>query len=235
MTRLELLRNDLHNLADRKIADHSLKFFKTARGEYGEGDRFIGVRVPKIRKLARAYRDITASDIKNLLHSEIHEERLLATVIMVEQYKRADTAERDTLFKLYVNHTHRINNWDLVDTSVPHIVGHYLYNRDKGLLYQWAASASIWQRRMAIMATFYFIRQLQFADSLRIAEILVNDSHDLIHKAVGWMLREVGNRDLACEESFLKKYYKKMPRTMLRYAIEKFDQPKRKKYLNGEI
>ncbi len=232
---LSQLLTELHQLADDKIAAHSQRFFKTGKGEYGEGDQFIGIRVPKIRKLARKYQTLSIPDILELLNSPIHEERLLAIVIMVEQYKRGDADQQKGLFKLYLGNTHRINNWDLIDVSVHHIVGHYLEKRDKSILYRWAESKNLWERRMAVMATFYFIRQHTFVDTLRIGEVLVHDQHDLIHKAVGWMLREVGNRDLDCEEAFLMRYYKTMPRTMLRYAIEKFEEKKRKQYLKGEI
>ncbi len=229
------IRKELDQFSNQKIAAHSQKFFKTGKGEYGEGDHFIGVRVPVVRKIAGKYRGITQKDLTRLLISKIHEERLLALIIMVEQYKRADDEQKSTLFRLYIEHTECINNWDLIDTSVHHIIGNYLENKDKTQLHQWAESESLWERRMAIMATFYFIRQGSFDDTFLIAEKLLHDKHDLIHKAVGWMLREVGNRDQEREELFLAKYYQIMPRTMLRYAIEKFDEMKRKQYLKGEI
>lgn len=235
MTLLSSLLRELHQHANKQIGAHSQKFFKTGAGEYGEGDIFIGVRVPTLRKMAKKYRALSPDELQELLTSKVHEQRLLALIIMVEQYKRGTREERTFLFQLYINHTDFINNWDLVDTSVHHIVGHYLVKNEKTLLKQWAVSKSVWERRMAIMATFHFIRKGSFDQTILISEMLLNDEHDLIHKAVGWMLREVGNRDLACEESFLKKYYKKMPRTMLRYAIEKFEPRKRKQYLNGEV
>lgn len=232
---LSQLLTELHQLADDKIAAHSRRFFKTGKGEYGEGDQFIGIRVPKIRKLARKYPTLSIGDIQELLNSPIHEERLLAIVIMVEQYKKGTLEQKEDLFNLYLGNTDRINNWDLIDISVHHIVGHYLEKRDKSILYRWAVSNNLWERRMAVMATFYFNRQHTFVDTLRIGEILLQDQHDLIHKAVGWMLREIGDRDYKCEEAFLNKYYKTMPRTMLRYAIEKFEEEKRKQYLKGEV
>lgn len=234
-TPLSALRIELHQLADSGIAAHSQRFFKTGKGEYGEGDRFIGIRVPVLRKLATRFKHLPQNEALDLLTSTIHEERLLGLIIMVEQYNKADNKQRNDLFQLYIDNTRFINNWDLVDTSVHHIVGQHLEGHNKTLLYEWAESNSVWERRMAVMATFYFIRKGEFSETINIAQKLMNDSHDLIHKAVGWMLREVGNRDRHCEESFLIKHYRSMPRTMLRYAIEKFDEPTRKKYLKGEM
>jgi 3-methyladenine DNA glycosylase AlkD len=187
--------------------------------------------VPVLRKLARKYRHMTLSQASGLLSSRYHEERLLALLILVEIYKTADERSKKRIYHLYLDHTRWINNWDLVDTSAKDIVGAYLFPRTKKPLYLLAKSKNLWERRISIMSTFFFIKQNEFADTLSLAEFLLEDREDLIHKAVGWMLREIGNRDMETEERFLTKHYKKMPRTMLRYAIEKFPEDKRKKYL----
>ena len=211
-------------------------FFKTSPGQYGEGDVFIGVTVPEIRKLSKKYKELPLSDLKKLIGSKIHEERMLSLYILrIQNEKTTDPAQKEKFVKFYLENRKGINNWDLVDTSTHYILGDYLLERDKDILYKFAKSKNLWERRMAAIATFAFIREKEFEDSLKIADILLNDEHDLIHKAVGWMLREIGNRDLPTEEKFLKPRYKKMPRTMLRYAIEKFPEPKRKAYLKGEI
>lgn len=224
----------LLELGDESIAEHSKKFFKTGKGEYGEGDLFLGIRVPVIRKSAAKYNNISLRDVQILLCSGYHEVRLFALVVMVEKYRKGAIQEREEIYRLYLDNTQYINNWDLVDTSAHKIVGPLLYRRDRALLVELANSGILWERRIAIMATFHFIRQGQYEDTLKIAEILLQDSEDLIHKAVGWMLRETGKRALVVEEKFLLQHYKKMPRTMLRYAIEKFPRGERKKYLCGE-
>ena len=206
-------------------------YFKTNKREYGEGDIFIGVKVPVQRKLAKKYLDLALSDIQRLLKSKTHEHRLTALFILVDQYKRGNEVAKKKIVDFYLKNKKYVNNWDMVDGSAPHILGNYLLNRDRSLLYNMARSKDLWERRMAILATQAFIRQDNFEDTLKIGEVLLHDQHDLIQKAVGWMLREVGERDLNVEERFLKKYHKKMPRTMLRYAIEKMDKAKRKKYL----
>jgi 3-methyladenine DNA glycosylase AlkD len=211
-------------------------FFKTGPGEYGEGDRFLGIRVPVLRGLVREFQDLPLADVIELLHSEFHEERLLALLLMVRQYGRGDAAAREAIFRAYLENTQLINNWDLVDLSAEHVVGPHLPTpADRALLDRLARSEMLWERRIAILATFHYIKKKDFADALRISEILLGDRHDLIHKAVGWMLREVGKRDLEAEEGFLRAHYRRMPRTMLRYAIEKFPEPKRLQYLRGEI
>jgi 3-methyladenine DNA glycosylase AlkD len=224
--------NHLQSLADPVIAEHSQRFFKTGKGEYGEGDLFLGIRVPVIRKAVKKFKVVPLPSLKKLMKSEFHEIRLFALLSLVYQYERTD--QKDEIYKIYLSHTKYINNWDLVDATAPNIVGDYLQDKDKSLLYKLAESELLWERRIAIMATFKFIRSGQFRDILLISEILLHDNHDLIHKAVGWMLREVGNRDQFVEEIFLKKHYKNMPRTMLRYAIEKFDEDKRQRYLKGQ-
>ena len=232
---LKEIKNKLHKLGDRKRAEQSKRYFKTGPGEYGEGDIFLGIPVPELRKLSRAYRDKPLQTAEKLLESPIHEERMLALLILVLQYKQADANLQKRIYTLYLKNTRFINNWDLVDLSAHHIVGPFLADRSKRPLYRLAASKSLWERRIAIMATFHFIRQNEYTDTLNIAEILISDQEDLIHKSVGWMLREVGKRDLQTEEEFLKPRYKDMPRTMLRYAIEKFPTAKRKRYLKGEM
>lgn len=229
---LSELRNELKNETDEKQAAVLQRFFKTGRGEYGEGDLFYGIKVPVQRRIARKYIDISLEDIQELLNSPIHEERLVSLFILVEKYTKADDKTRELIFKFYLKNSKNINNWDLVDLSAPKIVGAYLLMRDKGILFKLAGSSNIWEKRIAILSTYTFIRNLHFETTLQIAEILLNDKHDLIHKSVGWMLREVGNKKLQIEEDFLKRFYKQMPRTMLRYAIEKFPEVKRKAYLS---
>ncbi len=210
------------------------RFFKTGPGEYGEGDIFIGVQVPVIREVAREFQDLSLSQATRLLRSKIHEERLTALLICVMKFAKGGKDERARIFTLYLKNTRYINNWDLVDLSAAKIVGAFLADRPKDVLYRLAHSSSLWERRITIVSTFHFIRQNKFAETLKIAEILLYDKEDLIHKAVGWMLREVGKRDQACEERFLAKHYKRMPRTMLRYAIERFSESKRQAYLQGK-
>ncbi len=229
----EILKT-LFSLKNEKIAKHSSRFFKTGVGEYGEGDLFLGIRVPVIRKIASKYRKIGQRDVLVLLHSEYHEVRLLALIIMVEKYTRGTVHEREEVYQLYLKNTRYVNNWDLVDTSAHKIVGPYLYDKDRAKLCDLANSASLWERRISIMSTFHFIRQGQYDDTLKIAKILLQDQEDLIHKAVGWMLREIGKRAHKVEEKFLLHHYKEMPRTMLRYAIEKFPTAERKMYLTGQ-
>jgi 3-methyladenine DNA glycosylase AlkD len=210
------------------------RFFKTGPGQYGEGDRFISVKVPATRKVAREFGNLPLADVECLLHSEIHEERLLALAILVGRFEKGDDAARRRVYDLYLANTRHINNWDLVDLSAPQIVGGYLETRSRRPLDRLAKSASLWQRRISILATHWFIRHGDFADTLRIAERLLADKEDLIHKAVGWMLREVGKRNVGVLEEFLDKHYTVMPRTMLRYAIERFPETKRHAYLNRE-
>ncbi|MEK6807514.1 MAG: DNA alkylation repair protein [Nanoarchaeota archaeon] len=219
--------------ADHKKAKLSLRFFKTGKGEYGEGDVFLGIAVQKIRKIAKEFKNISLGEVQKLLDSEIHEKRLCALVILIKKYKTADEIEKKDIFDFYMKNTRRINNWDLVDLSAPNIMGHYLHDKDKKILHELSVSADLWKKRIAVLATFYFIRKDDFKDAIKIAETLLNDAHDLIHKAVGWMLREIGKRNQEIEEDFLKKHRKSMPRTMLRYAIEKFPEEKRKFYLKN--
>lgn len=229
------LQKQVRTLGDPKTAAFLQRFFKTGPGEYGEGDRFVGIRVPTLRKLAKTYRELSCDDTFALLRSPIHEERLLALIILVEHFRRETAAGKEKIFSEYLSHTDYINNWDLVDSSAEHIVGAFLFDRDRSPLCGLARSGSLWERRIAILSTFHFIKRDDFDDTLRIAEILKNDPEDLIHKAVGWMLREVGKRDPGAEEMFLKPRYRTLPRTLLRYAIERFPEPKRQRYLRGEI
>jgi 3-methyladenine DNA glycosylase AlkD len=211
------------------------RFFKTGPGEYGEGDRFIGVKVPGIRTVCRECRGVRMSEVRPLLRSPIHEERMLALLILVDAFARGTPDAQRRIYDFYLDHTRYINNWDLVDLSAAPIVGRWLRDRSKAPLTRLARSKSLWERRIAIIATHDGIRMREFDETFRVADLLLSDPQDLIHKAVGWMLREVGNRDGAAERRFLASRYTTMPRTMLRYAIEKFPQAERIKYLRGEI
>lgn len=225
----------LAELADAEDGIFLQRFFKTGPGQYGEGDIFRGIRVPPLRKLATDYLAMPMGQVALLLSSCYHEDRLLALLILVEKFKRGADGERQAIYRLYLENTRFINNWDLVDASAEHIVGGYLLGRDCGPLHGLARSAIIWERRIAIMATFHFIRRGRFDKTLEMAEMLLHDREDLIHKAVGWMLREVGKRDLQAEEAFLAAHYRQMPRTMLRYAIERFAEERRQGYLKGRL
>ena len=231
----KIIHNDLLQLANEQIAEHSQRFFKTGKGEYGEGDIFLGIRVPLLRKLVKKYRGISITEVRKLLHSKFHEERLLAVLMLVQLFKSGDESVQKQVYDLYLENTEFINNWDIVDISASNIVGAHLYEKDKAPLYDLVQSKNLWERRISIISTFYFIRQNEFDDTLKLAKILLNDKEDLIHKAVGWMLREVGKREIEFEEEFLQEHYKIMPRTMLRYAIEKFPETSRKMYLRGEV
>jgi len=210
-------------------------FFKTGAGEYGEGDVFVGIKMPLQRKIAKEFKNLNYNDIKELLCSKIHEERMIGLLILQGKYEKGDENEKEKAFKFYIRNRKGINNWDLVDISAPKIVGEHLLDRDKKILYQFAYSKNLWERRIAILSTFTFIREGKFETTFKISDILLDDNYDLIHKAVGWMLREIGKKNLNAEEKFLEPRYKKMPRTMLRYAIEKFPEVKRKKYLLSKI
>lgn len=226
---------ELYKLSSRKKAQINSWFFKTGKGEYGEGDVFIGVSVPDARIVAKRYIDLPLDEIDNLLTSIVHEERLLALIILTLQFDRADKKQRKRIYQFYLKNTKHINNWDLVDVSAYKIVGEYLLDKPRTILEKLAKSKNIWERRIAIVSTFAFIRVGQYDNTLRIATLLHNDSHDLIHKAVGWMLREVGKRDVSVLEKYLLTMYKTMPRTMLRYAIEKLSSSRRRAYLRGTI
>lgn len=229
------MRNALRACAEPGRIAVLRSFFRTGPGEYGEGDRFIGVRVPAIRTLCGAFRDADLPAISQLLRSKVHEERLFALLLLVQAFRRGDAAQRKDIYDLYLASTEYINNWDLVDVSAPAIVGGWLRDRSRSPLDRLARSKSLWERRIAILATQPFIRVNEFGDTFRIADILLADPHDLIHKAVGWMLREVGNRDPRAARAFLAPRYRVMPRTMLRYAIEKFPGRERLRYLHGAV
>lgn len=209
-------------------------FFKTGKGEYGEGDVFLGITVPETRKIAKKHVAMQLNEVSELLHSKIHEHRLVALLILVEKFKKTDENGKKKICDFYLENSKNVNNWDLVDLSSHKIVGQYLLDKNKNILYKLARSNNLWQRRIAIIATFSFIKEGKFADSFKIAEMLLGDRHDLIHKAVGWMLREIGKKDQKAEEKFLMKHYRKIPRTMLRYAIERFDDKKRKFYMKKD-
>jgi len=229
------VRRALEALGDPARAAHSARYFKTGPGEYGEGDRFLGIRVPEVRALARAHRGLPLDDVLGHLRSPWHEERLLALLVLVEQHRRGDAEARERLHRAYLDHTRFVNNWDLVDTSAPQLVGAQLDPGDLAPLEWLAASASVWERRIAVLATFHWIQRGVFGPTLHLADRLLADPHDLIHKAVGWMLREVGKRDPARHEAFLAERYRRMPRTMLRYAIERLPEARRRGYLRGEV
>lgn len=229
------IRKEISKQKNPAQAINLQRFFKTGKGEYGEGDVFYGIKVPIQRIISKQFKDLAFKDLKFLISSKVHEERLIAAFILVDQYNSGDEKKRKYIYDFYLKNRKGINNWDLVDLSAPKIVGAYLVDKKKDLLYKFALSKDLWEKRISIISTQTFIREHFFEDTLNISQILLYDKHDLIHKAVGWMLREIGNRDLKTEEEFLKKYYKTMPRTMLRYAIEKFPETLRKNYLKGRI
>lgn len=232
---LSKINRELSLLKDKERARTLQRFFKTGPGEYGEGDLFFGIPMPPLRKLVKTYRNISLEDVGKLIASPVHEARLLAVLFLVDRYRQGGDGLKKEIYFLYLNNSHFINNWDIVDLSAHHIVGNYLFDKNRRTLYLLAGSKSLWERRMAIVATYAFIRQNQFDDTLKISDMLISDPEDLIHKAVGWMLREVGKRDALVAEKFLKGRYRAMPRTMLRYAIEKFPEAQRKRYLDGKI
>jgi len=229
------IQRELESLADPGHAAILQRFFKTGPREYGEGDRFRGLRVPVLRKVAGKYCHLSLAEAEQLLQSAFHEDRLLALLILIQRYYQGDAALRGEIHRLYLEHRSLVNNWDLVDASAPHLLGHYLRDRPKDPLTRLAASRVLWERRMAIIATFDFIKQGDFDETLRVARQLLGDPEDLIHKAVGWMLREVGKREVAVAEAFLQAHYRRMPRTMLRYAIERFPEARRQAYLKGLV
>lgn len=226
---------ELVEFADPQTALFSQKFFKTGIGEYGEGDLFRGIRVPVLRRLSKKHQGIALPEAEELLMSSYHEDRLLALLLFVRLYSKGNEATRSKIYKIYLKNTRFINNWDLVDSSAEHIVGAFLWDRERKPIYRLARSSSLWERRIAVMATFHFVKRGEFRETLMVAQVLLSDRKDLIHKAVGWMLREVGKRDLKAEEDFLMANYKQMPRVMLRYAIERLPEEKRIRYLKGEI
>jgi 3-methyladenine DNA glycosylase AlkD len=232
MSRLNELKRELQALGNPEKAKELSRFFKTGKGEYGEGDEFLGITVPEQRKLAKVYADLSLLDIENLLQSKMHEHRLTALLILTYQFPKAPVVKQSEIVTFYLQQTKWINNWDLVDVTCRPILGAYLLERDRDILYDLGRSESLWEQRIAIVTTMEFVKHGQFEDTLQMTVILLNNSHDLIHKAVGWALREVGKKDRQTLEAFLDRYGIQMPRTMLRYAIEHFDEPKRKAYLS---
>jgi 3-methyladenine DNA glycosylase AlkD len=210
-------------------------FFKTGKGQYGEGDIFWGIKVPVTREIVKKFKEASLKDVQELLDSQVHEHRLTGLLILVEKYKKAENKKE--IYDFYLKNTKNINNWDLVDLTAPNIVGSFLLDntKERKILYSLVESNNLWERRIAILSTFTLLRNKEYKNTLKISEILLKDKHDLIHKAVGWMLREMGKRDKAVEVEFLKKHCKTMPRTMLRYAIEKFDAEEREKYMKGAV
>jgi 3-methyladenine DNA glycosylase AlkD len=231
MNSVEIIKKDLVKLSNTKTAAILQRFFKTQKGQYGEGDIFLGIKVPVLRKVAGKYRNISSVEAVTLLKSKVHEERMVALFILLSHYQKADLRNKERIYKIYLKNMRWINNWDLVDLTAPKIVGDYLKDKSKDILHKLAQSLNIWQRRIAILATYAFIKDGQFGVTLKLAKKMLNDSHDLIHKAVGWMLREVGKKNETELVKFLDMHYHKMPRTMLRYSIERLPQNKRKRYL----
>lgn len=237
MKNIEAIKNDLLQFSNPERVKIIARYLRAYPGGYGEGDCFIGVTAPNQRKTAKMYyKTCPLKEVEELLCESVHEFRLTALFILVLKFEKSKTeAEKKDIVDIYLRNAAFVNNWDLVDSSADKILGPYLFNKDRNLLYEFASSKDLWKQRIAIITTHYFIKNGQFDDTLKIARILLSHNHDLIHKAVGWMLREVGNRDFDVEFDFLKKYYKVMPRTMLRYAIEKFDVDLRDKFLKGFI
>jgi len=229
---LSSLIKDLHNLSNPVKAEVHQRFFKTGKGEYGEGDVFIGLTMPQMRKINKKYKKLDLKSVQHLLKSKIHEERLVALLIMVSQYEKGVKEEREETVQIYLKNTKYINNWDLVDLSAPKIIGAYLlHKKDRSLLNKLALSKLLWEKRISMVSTYTLIKAGQLDDTIKIAEMLLKDKHDLIHKATGWMLREVGKQDIYLLEEFLEKYMDKMPRTALRYSIERMSREKRDYYL----
>lgn len=232
MSQLIQPQKDLRKFSSKEKAQILQRFFKTGPGQYGEGDVFIGVKVPEIRQVCREHRDIKLPEVKKLVQSEIHEDRVLGLLILVDQFNRADEKKQKQIFDFYIKNRKHINNWDLVDLTAPNIVGIWLYENDQSApLYQWVKSKKLWERRIAVLATFTFLRRGRYQETLDLCQMLLNDPEDLMHKASGWMLREMGKRDLKPLLQFLNQYAHVMPRTMLRYSIEKLSPKLKKKYM----
>lgn len=228
------VQKEIRSLGNKKSAQNCARFFKTGKGEYGYGDIFLGVKSPDIRKLAKEYGTISLTETKKLIKSKYHEERLLGLFILINKYSKSrKETEKEKIYQLYINHFKYINNWDLVDVTCPHVIGKHLMDKNRDILQLWAKSDDLWTKRIAMITNWWFVRKGDLSEVFKIAKILLHDDHDLIHKAVGWMLREAGKKDLKKAENFLKKYYKNMPRTMLRYAIERYPEVRRQKYLKG--
>lgn len=229
------VKNKLSEFINSEKAAFFPRFFKTGKGEYGEGDKFMGVTVPNQRIVAKKFKTLSLNEIETLLYDPIHECRLTSILILVLQFEKGNDAEKKLIYDFYLKHIGQVNNWDLVDSSAHKIVGAHLFERPRLKLYQLAKTKHLWSQRIAIVATYWFIKRDDFDDILAISDLLLNHEHDLIHKAIGWMLREMGKRDVSVLQTFLQTRYKKMPRTMLRYSIEKFDKPERDRYLLGKV
>lgn len=230
------VQSDLRSFACKDYSKKCKRFFKTAPGEYGHGDQFLGVKTPAIRKLAKEYVSLSFTKCRKLINSKYHEERLCGLIILVNKYSLAkEEANQEKIYQEYIKSFKYINNWDLVDVTCPHVVGKHLFNKDRSILYEWIKSEDLWTRRIGMLANWWFVRKGDLSDVFKMSKALIADEHDLIHKAVGWMLREAGKKDIELLEKYLNKNYKKMPRTMLRYSIEKFPSAKRQKYLKGEV
>lgn len=229
------IKEEVNLQKDSGRAKAMQRFFKTDPGEYGEGDVFAGLSNPSCRLISKKYKNIELSEVQELLNSKIHEERLIGLIILTLKANKADDELMKQLYVFYLANTGRINNWDLVDLSAPNIVGKYLFDKDREPLYKLADSDDLWEKRISVLSTFYFIRKNDFKDALLIIKKLLKDKHDLIHKANGWMLREIGKKDGSTLENFLKENYKNIPRTTLRYAIEKYPEEKRKSILKGKF
>lgn len=228
------LQNEFRKLANKNIAVKCARFTKLGEGEYGAGDIFLGIRTPVVRQMAKDNIDLSLTDVRTLIKSKFHEERLLGLVILTNKYgKSKSEEEKESYYQVYIKHFKYINCWDLVDVTCPHIVGKHLMDKDRSILYTWAKSNHLWTKRIAMITNWWFVRKGDLSEVYKISEELLKDDHDLIHKAVGWMLREAAKKDMPKTEIFLIKYYHDMPRTMLRYAIEKYPEVKRQKYLKG--
>ena len=234
MNKLKGLQKELRVSAYPQKAKLLQRYFKTGKGEYGEGDIFLGITVPVSRQFARKYKDLKFPEITKLLKSKFHEERLIALLVLVHNFNLKGEKNKKEIYEFYLNNTKHINNWDLVDLSAHEIIGQYLLAKNADILTKLARSENIWERRIAVISTFEFIRNNRLNESLMLAKILLQDEHELMHKAVGWMLREIGKKDLKTEIGFLDRHYRKMPRTMLRYAIERFPEKLRMSYLKGK-
>lgn len=232
---MKSLLKELHALKNTSKVIRYSTFHKIKEGGYASGEEFLGVTVPQLRELAGKYSNLPLKIVDSLLSSNIHEEKYLAALILNEKYEKSDVKSKEKIVNFYLDNASRISGWDLVDSTASQILGDWLMDKNRSILYKLAKSNNLWERRIAIISTYYFIKNSQFKDTIKVSEILLNDKHDLIQKAVGWMLREMGKRDIAVLESFLREHYKEMPRTMLRYAIEKFSKEKRKDYLKGKI
>ncbi len=232
MVTAKLVQAELRKISNPAKGKFLQRFFKTGKGQYAEGDKFLGINVPAQRVIAKKYRDLPLSEVQKLLNSPFHEHRFTAAEILVDKYDKADVKLKKNIASFYLKNAKRFNNWDLVDTSATYILGPQLLNADKKIIYKLVRSKNIWERRIAVLTTFHFIREFRFDDTLKLAKILLTDKHDLMHKAVGWMLREIGKRDRVVETEFLNEHVKQMPRTMLRYAIEHYPKAERLKYLS---